>query len=537
MSGKFALIIGNTQYTDPGLAQLTAPGKDAEDFARIIKDQNICAFDEVKILLNQLSSSVIEAIDEFFDQRKPDDLLVLYFSGHGVRDELGSLYLAFKNTIRSRLRSTAIKSDYIRDAMDQSRSKRQVLILDCCNSGAFPQGTKAEVGGAMGMMTAFQGYGRYVLTASDATQYAWEGDKVIGSETENSLFTYFLIKGLEGDADSEGDGKITVDKLYDYAFEQVSKVTPKQTPTKSSSKAEGEIILRQITRIEDIKPISLPEELIEATQDSRTFVREGAVQQLAKYLNGKNLGLARSAREALEQIEKDDDSRRVVQAASQILAPIRKQELEEEQRIEQIARSIVRDATRTASDALGSIREEESNKLVTRKVEEQRLKREREELQQQIASRAADQQTTKPIRFPLLAIGMLSVIAVGIVLCGFVVVRFLPSIIGSTITPTAQISSPQDSSVIGNWLWYPDCSKNSTILILRQDHTFRTASNETGTWNLAGDKSNLTISIKITNGSVYQGSVGAGSTTMNPEDINNPTPGAACWYAFKQSHN
>ena len=139
MSGKYALIIGNTEYIDPGLAQLTAPGKDAEDFARVLKDQEICAFDQVNILLDQSSSTVIEMIDEFFDQKKPDDLLVLYFSGHGVKDELGSLYLAFKNTMRSRLRSTAVKSDYIREAMDQSRSKRQVLILDCCNSGAVAQ--------------------------------------------------------------------------------------------------------------------------------------------------------------------------------------------------------------------------------------------------------------------------------------------------------------------------------------------------------------------------------------------------------------
>src|SRR5215813_9831563 len=130
MSGKFALIIGNTEYIDPRLAQLTAPGKDAEDFARVLQDPNLCGFDEVNVLSNQLSSSVIEAIDEFFDQKKPDDLLVLYFSGHGVRDELGALYLAVKNTIRTRLRSTAIKSDYIRDVMDQSRSKRQLLILD-----------------------------------------------------------------------------------------------------------------------------------------------------------------------------------------------------------------------------------------------------------------------------------------------------------------------------------------------------------------------------------------------------------------------
>src|SRR5574341_1723942 len=209
---RSALIIANTEYIDPGLAQLTAPGKDAEDFARVLKDTNLCAFDEVKVLFNQLSSSVVEAIDEFFDQKKPDDLLVIYFSGHGVRDEFGSLFLAVRNTIRTRLRSTAIRSDYIREAMDQSRSKRQVLILDCCNSGAFPQGVKAEVGGAMGMVSALQGYGRFLLTASDATQFAWEGDKVIG-ETQNSLFTHFLLKGLQGEADSDGDGRITVDEL------------------------------------------------------------------------------------------------------------------------------------------------------------------------------------------------------------------------------------------------------------------------------------------------------------------------------------
>jgi uncharacterized caspase-like protein len=146
MSEKYALIIANTEYTDPGLAQLTAPGKDAEDFARVLKDQEIGAFDDVNIILNQPEPIVRGAIDEFFDQKKPDDLLVLYFSGHGVRDELGSLYLAVKNTIRSRLKSTAIKSDFIREAMDQSRSRRQVLILDCCNSGAFALGTKDATG-------------------------------------------------------------------------------------------------------------------------------------------------------------------------------------------------------------------------------------------------------------------------------------------------------------------------------------------------------------------------------------------------------
>jgi len=371
MSGKYALIIGNTEYTDSGLAQLTAPGKDAEDFARVLQDREIGAFDEVNILLNQPEPIVRGAIDEFFDLKKPDDLLVLYFSGHGVRDELGALYLAVKNTIRSRLRSTAVKSDYIREAMDQSRSKRQVLILDCCNSGAFAQGTKAATGVSIGTASAFEaGYGRIILTASDSTQFAWEGNKVIG-ETDNSLFTHFLVEGLEGEADLDGDGRITVDELYDYAYEKVRFATPKQTPSKFSSKQQGEIVLRQNMRIEDIKPVSLPDELIEATEDSRTFVREGAVQQLGKLLKSKNLGLARSAREALEKIVAEDDSYRVRQAATQVLEPIRQAEQKAEE--ERKAR-------------------EEAEHIAIVKAEEERFAREKAETERLLAEQKAEKE-------------------------------------------------------------------------------------------------------------------------------------------------
>jgi uncharacterized caspase-like protein len=319
MTGKYALIIGNTEYSDSGLAQLTAPGRDAEDFARVLKDQAICGFDDVKLVMNQPEHVVRGMIDEFFDQKKTDDLLVLYFSGHGVRDELGALYLAVQNTIRTRLRSTAVKSDYIRDAMDQSRSKRQVLILDCCNSGAFAQGTKAATGVTIGTASAFEaGYGRIILTASDSTQFAWEGNRVIG-ETDNSLFTHYLVEGLKGEADLDGDGSITVDELYDYAYEKVKLATPKQTPSKFSSKQQGEIVLRQSMRLEDIKSFDLPAPLLDSIENPFADIRLGAVQQLAKMMNGKNLGLARSAREALQRIAEHDDSRQVSRAAAQAL--------------------------------------------------------------------------------------------------------------------------------------------------------------------------------------------------------------------------
>jgi len=394
MSGKYALIIGNNEYTDSGLAQLRTPGKDAEDFARVLKDKEIGAFDDVKIIVNEPSASVIEAIDEFFDQKKPDDMLVLYFSGHGIRDEIGSLYLAFQNTIRSRLRSTAIKSDYVKEAMDQSRSKRQVLILDCCNSGAFPQGTKAELGGSMGMTKAFQGYGRFVLTASDATQFAWEGDKVIG-ETDNSLFTHFLVKGLEGEADNDGDGRITVDELYDYTFDQISRVTPKQTPTKSSSKVEGEIVLRQSMRIEDIKPVDLPDDLINEIEDLRPSVREWAVQRLEKIIKGKNIGMARSAMDALEKIATDENTtRRVSQVAMQVLESYKQaMQKAEEERLAKLEAERLAEEKQVAHEQAEAERKAEEERIAKAKLEAER--KAKEEAERLAAQKTEEERITK----------------------------------------------------------------------------------------------------------------------------------------------
>lgn len=455
MSRKFALIIANTEYNDSGLAQLTAPGKDAKEFGRVLDSPEICAFDDVIILFNEDVFKVNESIDYFFSDKKPDDLLVLYFSGHGVRDEFGSLYLAVKNTNRERLRSTAIKSEFITEVMDQCRSRRQVLILDCCNSGAFAKGTKAATGVSIGTASAFEGkgYGRIVLTASDSTQFAWEGDKVIGS-TENSLFTHYLVKGLEGEADTNGDGRITIDELYDYAYEQIVNITPKQTPGKWSYKQQGELTLRHNIKPEDTRPIPLPADLISAISSSLPSVREAAVGQLQELLKGKNLGLARSARLALEKIAAEDDSRHVAQAASKALEGISQevQDAESEQPV---------DLTRTAKmrrDQLEQERRfrEEQSKLLQEKAElEKRLDEERSTREKMEAVRTPSASAPVPAksRWNPMRIGIAALLAV--VLGGYGLIRFLPSPgaaptrePSATIKPTVQLTASLTEAVI-----------------------------------------------------------------------------------------
>jgi formylglycine-generating enzyme required for sulfatase activity len=257
---RLGLIIGNSVYLESSLTRLITPDVDVGSLAEVLLSPEIGGFDDVNVLVNTSSATVRRAISGFFAGKKRDDLLVLYFSGHGVLDQQGRLFLAVKDTDRKLLRGTAIPAAFITDEMNNSRSKRQVLILDCCHSGAFARGTKGAPGSSVGTATAFEGtgFGRVVLTASDATQYAWEGDQVIG-QAENSLFTHYLTRGLEsGEADSNRDGQITVDEIYDYVYAQVVKQTPKQTPGKWSYREQGEIVIAHAPQLEAI-PLELAE--------------------------------------------------------------------------------------------------------------------------------------------------------------------------------------------------------------------------------------------------------------------------------------
>ncbi|MEK7324288.1 MAG: caspase family protein, partial [Chloroflexota bacterium] len=194
MTRKLALIIGNSQYDDANLSQLTAPAADVRALDELLRAPEIGGFDAVQTLENRSFDGVQLAIADFFADKKPDDLLLLYFSGHGLLDPQGRLYLAVKNTRNDRLSGSAIASLFLKDEMDNSRAKRQVLILDCCQSGAFGQGAKGAPGAQAITNATFEGRGRVVLTATDKTQPAWEGNRIIGG-VETSIFTHFIVEG------------------------------------------------------------------------------------------------------------------------------------------------------------------------------------------------------------------------------------------------------------------------------------------------------------------------------------------------------
>ena len=319
MGRKLALIVGNTEYTDSRFSTLSTPSEDVTSLAELLKDPSIGGFDELEPLINQEERVVSRTVEKFFAGKMRDDLLLFYFSGHGMLDEEGQLYFALKDTDFETPRSSSLSAEFVREVMDRTRSQRVVLILDCCHSGAFARGQKGVIGGSVGTKNAFEpssGYGRWVLTATDATQYAWEGNQVVATEDtapRTSVFTRYLVQGLkEGAADLDQDGLVSVRDLSDYVYDQVVKQQLKQTPSLWTYKEQGNLFIAN-----NPKPV-LPRDLLDAIQSPYPNVRYEAVQQLIHLADSPSAGVAQQAKDALARLI-TDDSRKVSKAAAHAL--------------------------------------------------------------------------------------------------------------------------------------------------------------------------------------------------------------------------
>jgi uncharacterized caspase-like protein len=245
---RAALIIGTTMYRDPELSQLRAPAHDAEGLAEVLRDPGIGAFTVTEVI-DQDERQVRRAIDMFLSGRGADDLVVVYLSCHGLLDRRGRLYFAATDTFKTQLGSTGILSTWLLDQLDDCRARRQVLILDCCFSGAFAHGSKGAADLDLERRLAGPGRGQAVLTASRAGEYSFEGQALPSAGVAGSVFTAGLVEGLRtGAADAGGDGYVSLDEAYDYAYTYVQSSRASQTPQRWLYGGEGDIVLAQTPR-------------------------------------------------------------------------------------------------------------------------------------------------------------------------------------------------------------------------------------------------------------------------------------------------
>lgn len=172
----------------------------------------------VRIGRDATIEGVIAALEELIYEMKRGDYLVVYFSGHGIGGDDHSfdgiaLYDDFMADYELRV--------LIEDIMkDQGLSLADVtLILDCCNSGSFADGSNRE----KRKIKAFKNPGYTVIASSDRNE-----ESITRKYSPDSLFTYYLAEGLGRGLADDGDGVIYASELYQYLRRKVASEAPAQ---------------------------------------------------------------------------------------------------------------------------------------------------------------------------------------------------------------------------------------------------------------------------------------------------------------------
>ncbi|MGI8933399.1 MAG: caspase, EACC1-associated type [Phormidesmis sp.] len=282
---KKALLIGVSKYDrahDRALSPLPAATNDVEAMYRVLIAPDLGGFDQVKVLADPDCQSMKDEIETLFTGCSQDDLVLLFFSGHGLKDEKNQLYFATritrKNAKGGLSRSTAVPAQFIHEIMAYSRARQQAIILDCCFSGAFDPALQAKDDGSFDLQGQLGAEGRVVLASSNATQYSCEHKRA-----GLSIYTRHLIEGIEtGAGDLNQDGQVSILELHEYATkkvqEDISDVTPKLVIVKDKGWEDKgwEIILSKTRAKGDQSPdtkkqeIDLGEVLLESRSEEDT---------------------------------------------------------------------------------------------------------------------------------------------------------------------------------------------------------------------------------------------------------------------------
>ncbi|GHD72224.1 hypothetical protein GCM10010317_082110 [Streptomyces mirabilis] len=240
---RFALVLGSHTFTDSRLDRLRSPAHDVGELSRVLADPEIGQF-VITSADNPTAQELRSSAEEFFGGRERDDVLLLYYTGHGIR-EGDELLLAGSDTDLDDLAGTALSATVLKNLLGTCRARRIVLILDCCYSGAFAHRMVPMGEQRVHVQEFFGGRGLTLITASTAREYAFEAGEVTEADPMPSVFTGELIRGLDsGAADLDGDGEITLDELYQFLFDAVQIAQPgQQTPCRWVYGARGRMVI------------------------------------------------------------------------------------------------------------------------------------------------------------------------------------------------------------------------------------------------------------------------------------------------------
>jgi uncharacterized caspase-like protein len=229
---RWAVLVGVSSYQDPRL-RLQYAHRDVSELWRLLQTSACGRFadDRAQVLIDEgaTTAAVTRAIRSFLQQAQPDDLVLIYFSGHSAPDPARprNLYFLTHDTNPDDMAGTALPMREITKSLDENLDARRVILLmDTCHSGA----AGAKGGADRSDAAAFQRYldelrhardGFAFFASSEAGEQSREHAKWGGG---HGLFTHLVLEGLRGKADSDKNGIVTLGELFDYVREQTAEL-------------------------------------------------------------------------------------------------------------------------------------------------------------------------------------------------------------------------------------------------------------------------------------------------------------------------
>ena len=219
----WAVIIGISSYNHMPTLRFT--DDDAYRMYAFLKSPEGGALpdEHIRILIDEDATKdrILHTLNDVFTRAGRNDLVLLYFSGHGLPGAfLPNDFDGYEHKI---------SHEEIRDILDRSSAKYKLCIADACHSGGLFAARGNETQNALLKYyeaLAQASPGSALILSSKSTETSLES-----SGLRQGVFSHFLIRGLKGEADTNFDKIVTVQELFDFTYHNVRSYTgSRQSP-------------------------------------------------------------------------------------------------------------------------------------------------------------------------------------------------------------------------------------------------------------------------------------------------------------------
>jgi len=251
----WAAVIGISQYKT--VSSLQYADQDALGFYDYLLNQIGVPKDNIFLLTNQQATlvNVRRTLGtELKRKASPRDTVLIYFAGHGAPETDATSpdndglekYLIVYDSDPDDLYTTALPMRDVETIFERLAAERVVFIADTCFSGAttgrtFSTGGRRAVVSEAFLTRLSHVKGRVVLAASRANEVSAERP-----DMQHGVFTYYLLEGLRGKADLDGDNLITIDEIYNYVSQKVPAATAQNQHPVKKGEVDGQLVVGQV---------------------------------------------------------------------------------------------------------------------------------------------------------------------------------------------------------------------------------------------------------------------------------------------------